>query len=362
MWFLHCVYSSGSIDAVDTIRYTRSAAWKMLDVSKTDNKRYPSVKTNFRSFDKIFLYNKYQDKFRERRSITDADVNQTINLSRHNLNDSNISAFLSQIANQTTVHRLNLSQNYLTQIHENIFDHIPNLNELDVSQNQLYLIDDAIELTKLTILNVSHNKLYKFATTISDTATENAATLVTQLQVLDLSCNKFNLSRNIVLYNLNNLHTLDLSCNQLTDIDRNLFFNLTYLTNLDISYNQINRLTSDTFTYVTHLELLNFSNNNISFIDNDTFVMLPNLQFLDVSNNQLHISSIRALQGIPDLIGLSIAFNDELSESLQGFVATWSLKELDVSGTGLCHIPAALTQSVRILKLAHNFLDVSKLF
>jgi len=44
---------------------------------------------------------------------------------------------------------------------------------------------------------------------------------------------------------------------------------------------------------------------------------------------------------------------------MQEFVASWSLKELDASGTGLCQVPAALAQSVRTLKLSDNWLKVS---
>jgi len=63
---------------------------------------------------------------------------------------------------------------------------------------------------------------------------------------------------------------------------------------------------------------------------------------------------------IPDLVSLSIAYNPEVGVAMQEFVASWSLKELDASGTGLCQVPAALAQSVRTLKLADNWLKVSQ--
>lgn len=386
MWLFWLIHLSGGLntDGVQQskdsshIRHTRAAMpWRSMEASRKDNKRYSRITSVDKTFDKIFL-NKFKGSVRDKRAVG-ADGNQTINLSMHNISDINLSEFLKEITSPSQVAGLNLSMNHLRQLNKSAFVLLPHLSALDVSQNQLSTIDDAVELTKLTTLNVSHNNLYKFATTISDAAAtilpiaannhNNTSASISpdtrtsvsssSIQLLDLSCNKFNSSRNIVLYNLNNLQLLDLSCNELTTIDRNLFFNLSQLHNLDLSYNQVSELLANTFVYLTQLQVLNLSNNNISFIQNDTFITMPNLEYLDVSNNFIRADSIHALQGIPDLVALSIANNEQLSESLQGFVATWSLKELDGSGTGLCHIPAALTQSVRILKLVDNYLEVS---
>lgn len=374
MWLFWLIHLSGGLNTdggLVHVRHTRAAMpWRSMEASRKDNKRYSRVTSLDKTFDKVFL-SKYEvgTSVREKRGAVGA--NQTINLSMHNISDINLSEFLKEITSPSQVTGLNLSMNHLRQLNRSAFVLMPHLSALDVSQNQLSTIDDAVELTKLTTLNVSHNNLYKFATTISDAVAANnhnktsASTSVvssSSIQLLDLSCNKFNSSRNIVLYNLNNLQLLDLSCNALTTIDRNLFFNLSQLHNLDLSYNQVSELLANTFVYVTQLQVLNLSNNNISFIQNDTFITMPNLEFLDVSNNFIRADSIHALQGIPDLVALSIANNEQLSESLQGFVATWSLKELDGSGTELCHIPAALTQSVRILKLVDNYLGVSNFF
>ena len=121
-------------------------------------------------------------------------------------------------------------------------------------------------------------------------------------------------------------------------------------------------LHKDSFYRLEHLEVLDLSNNGISDIENDTFTKLPLLQYLDLSFNNIHVTSVRALQGIPDLMGLSIANNELLSNSLQGFVVSWSVNELDVSNIGLCQVPFALAQSVRILDLGGNNINVSIIF
>lgn len=128
---------------------------------------------------------------------------------------------------------------------------------------------------------------------------------------------------------------------------------------LILANNQVRSIGRDTFVDTPHLQVLSLAHNLVANIENDTFAGLQKLQYLDLGGNQLNRSSIRALQGIPDLIGLSLARNPHLGDAaLQGFVASWSLKELDISATGLCHIPAALAQSVRTLNLAHNHFEV----
>lgn len=381
MWFFWLIQLSGSSNTDSVVqenveRHIRDTmSWRSLEASRKDNKRYSRI-TSYsldKAFNNVFLNSFGESVSREKRAVG-ADRNQAINLSMHNISDINLSEFLKEVTNPSQVTGLNLSMNHLRKVNRSAFILMPHLSALDVSQNQLLTIDDAVELTKLTTLNVSHNNLYKFATTTISDAVETTLPIdvnnnhngtrmsvsSSSIQVLDLSCNKFNSSRNIVLYNLNNLQLLDLSCNELTTIDRNLFFNLSQLHNLDLSYNQVSELQANTFIHLTQLHVLNLSNNNISFIQNDTFISMPNLEYLDVSNNFIRADSIHALQGIPDLVALSLANNEQLSESLQGFVASWSLKEMDGSGTGLCDIPAALTQSVRILKLVDNFLQVKQ--
>ncbi|KAL5285144.1 hypothetical protein ACFFRR_007093 [Megaselia abdita] len=126
---------------------------------------------------------------------------------------------------------------------------------------------------------------------------------------------------------------------------------------LNLSRNHLSGIYKDTFSGLFNLNTLILSHNNISFIDYDGFMRSSNLEYLDLSFNQLDGNSTRSLQNIRDLVGLSIAYNERLGESLQDFVTSWSLQQIDASGTGLCKIPAALAQSVKALKLRDNWLQ-----
>lgn len=178
-----------------------------------------------------------------------------------------------------------------------------------------------------------------------------------QLQQLDASSNMLTtlpaLSASLI--------TLDVSCNRLGQLPVASLFAQPQpqLRHLNLAHNQLGNISRQAFYNLIGLQTLLLSNNRIEDIDYETFLALPNLQHLDLSQNRLRGAAIRALQGIPDLVSLSIANNPQVGAAMQEFVASWSLKELDASGTGLCQVPAALAQSVRTLKLAHNWLKVS---
>ncbi|ALC47534.1 2mit [Drosophila busckii] len=174
-----------------------------------------------------------------------------------------------------------------------------------------------------------------------------------QLQQLDASNNSLTTAPELAAA----LMQLNLGCNRLSQLPSNfLLQRMPQLKQLNLAHNQLRNISRQAFFNAFALETLLLGHNNITDIDYETFLALPNLQHLDLSHNQLSGSAIRALQGIPDLVSLSIAYNPAVGAAMQEFVASWSLKELDASGTGLCQVPAALAQSVRTLKLAHNWL------
>lgn len=242
---------------------------------------------------------------------------------------------------------LNISKNNLLQLNETFVEKtFKNLLNLDVSHNQLSTFMG--NFLKLTTLNLSYNQLNAFH-----------VKHMQNLKYLDLSCNVISEMNQLDFSDLNDLLELDLSGNDLIALNHRLFQNMTNLRTINLATNRLVKILKNYFFNLINIEVLILANNDISDIDNDTFVYLPNLQYLDLSYNKLDVRSIRALQGIPDLIGLSVAYNPELGNGLQGFVASWSLKELDASGTGLCQIPAALAQSVHTLNISDNHFQVS---
>lgn len=281
-----------------------------------------------------------------KRSLSkDKDI--IMNLSHRNL--TGISFTPQLLKSLASVSSLDLSHNYLSSFNISMLNNISTLSSLDLQNNSFTFIPLA-QQTLLRTLNLNNN-LIKTSSLPSNLYLRNlylSGNLIENLSSLQLSL-------------LKNLETLDISHNLLKTTETSFFIERMHnLKHLNLAYNELGSIYRETFYNLLSLNTLLLSHNNISDIDYETFLALPNLQYLDLSFNGLKGKSIRALQGITGLVALNIAFNPEIGPYMQEFVASWSLKELDASGTGLCQIPAALAQSVRSLKLTHNWLKVSE--
>ena len=244
---------------------------------------------------------------------------------------------------------LDLSDNFLTQFNITSLHNVTSLNLLNLKNNSFTFIP-LTAATTLRSLNLNHNLI----------KTSNLTANI-YLRNLYLSYNRVEQLSSIDFSLLKNLESLDVSHNRLSNPEASFFTQRMHnLKHLNLAFNRLGSIYRETFYNLLSLNTLLLSHNNITDIDYETFLALPNLQYLDLSFNGLQGKSIRALQGITGLVALNIAFNPDIGPYMQEFVASWSLKELDASGTGLCQIPAALAQSVRSLKLTHNWLKVSE--
>jgi Leucine-rich repeat (LRR) protein len=225
---------------------------------------------------------------------------------------------------------------------------------------------NASKLTKLKALDLSHNRLVELHMHGHDMlqtldASENSLTAFQSsgcesLQGLNLSSNQLS---DITLDGLPMLKAVDLSSNDLSALEPRLFHNKSNLSDVRLACNRIRAIEKDLFRQLTALRRLDLSFNDISDIDSETFSNLVNLQVFDLSFNRIHIASLQSLQSIADLARLSLAGNVLLRNALRGFAVTWSIMELDYSHVGLCQVPDSLAQSVRILNLYGNFVNVS---
>ncbi|XP_031631722.1 probable serine/threonine-protein kinase DDB_G0282963 [Contarinia nasturtii] len=251
------------------------------------------------------------------------------------------------VLNQKSIHNilvLNLSGNGIKEIEDNVLKSLENVRRLDLSQNQINVFNVSMSNNnKIKWLSVSDNQLVSF----------NGKSMAI-LKFLDLSCNHIQSSSEIHLNELNELEYVNLSGNRLNIIQQHVFQKLIKLKVINLSYNRLKSINNNIFRDLNNIESLDMSYNQISFIENDSFSHLMKLQYLDLSYNQIETSSLRALQGIPNLIKLSIAFNTKLGGALQEFISSWSLNEVNMSGTGLCEIPNALAQSVHTLNISNN--------
>lgn len=256
---------------------------------------------------------------------------------------------------------LNFSFSNLTTFSANFSDSVASLN---LSHNFLSHFS-ASKLTKLKALDLSHNNFSEFIP-VEHKRLQSLDLSVNSLTTFNCKCENLeslNLSENkltnITLESAGKLKILDLSANALSEIDPTIFHNKSNLSDLILACNQIRIIGKDLFRQLKSLKRLDLSYNDISDIESETFGSLVNLEIFDLSFNRIHVASLQSLQSIDDLARLSLAGNVLLRNALRGFAVTWSIMELDYSHVGLCQVPDSLAQSVRILNLYGNFVNVS---
>ncbi|KAL0125373.1 hypothetical protein PUN28_004484 [Cardiocondyla obscurior] len=203
-----------------------------------------------------------------------------------------------------------------------------------------------------------------------------------RLKSLNLSCNNLPRVRDVLVIhamNLSDLAYLDLSNNSLSEISADSFRTLDKLVRLSLRKNVIGTVEEDAFRGLDRLEFLDLSDNRLTDLPDSALTPLYSLQKLDLSGNQLQVLGARWFESLDRLRELDVSRNG-LARAASGTLQPLSglsilrlaenpLKERDVSlllgtgrrletvdasRTGLARVPAALTRSVRALRLAGN--------
>ncbi|XP_017771148.1 PREDICTED: insulin-like growth factor-binding protein complex acid labile subunit [Nicrophorus vespilloides] len=156
---------------------------------------------------------------------------------------------------------------------------------------------------------------------------------------------------------LETLEMLNLSANAIAVIEGDAFVGLNSLRNLDLSQNKLSELADTVLIPLNTLQYLNLSNNRLEVLNEACFSSLVYLQQLDVSWNRLSKVAPGTLE-LPSLARLLLAGNPKLGGGSREpvlFVGTGRrLQTVDASRIGLKQVPAALTHSIRTLRLAGN--------
>lgn len=224
--------------------------------------------------------------------------------------------------------------------------------------------------------------LVEFAVTNCSLVSLNASWRgLERLRSLNLSCNNLPRIKNVLLIrlNLSELTCLDLSDNSLSDISVGSFRTLVGLVRLSLRKNAIVTVHENAFRGLDRLEFLDLSDNRLADLPDSALTPLYSLQKLDLSGNQLQVLGARWFESLDRLRELDVSRNG-LARAASGTLQPLSglsvlrlaenpLKERDVSlllgtgrrletvdasRTGLARVPAALTRSVRALRLAGN--------
>lgn len=326
------------------------------NVQENDYSINKSGRRNILSFETNNHKNNVSSSQRHSNEAKNADFSHA-NLSKIvRLKDLNKNQFaddaIIKIQEQTEI--LNLAYNEIEYLDESIARTFTSIKKLNLAYNRIenFSLHDGESYSSLfnhlEILNLTGNYLKSFQSTQTKS-----------LKVIDLSCNFISEPTKLNISQLNGLEYMDLSCNRFNILQTETLQNASNLKVLNLAGNLLSDIRKCYFECLSNINVLILSKNHIQYIESDAFAYLANLQFLDLSYNDLSVNSLHALQNVPNLSALSLAFNKGLGNFLQGFVTSWNIKELDVSGTELIEIPAALTQSVHSLNLSRNHFTVN---
>ncbi|XP_078037127.1 uncharacterized protein LOC144470145 [Augochlora pura] len=253
------------------------------------------------------------------------------------------------------------------------FGLIGRLNELDGNETRLPDGNSTVGLARLGELSVTNCSLVFLNATWRG---------LERIRSLNLSCNSLAGLDDLAAVravNMTGLARLDLSGNAITGLSAGEFRTLSGLVRLSLRRNAIALVHPDAFQGLDQLEYFDLSDNRLAKLPDNALTPLYALQKLDLSGNQLQVLGTRwfenlnrlreldvsrnglaratsgTLQPLPGLSVLKLSENPLKERDVSLLLGTGRrLETVDASRTGLARVPAALTRSVRALRLAGN--------
>lgn len=236
-------------------------------------------------------------------------------------------------------------------VRTNVIEYLPQLIEFAVTNCSLVSLNISWHgLERLRALNLSCNNLLQI----------NDVSVIQTMNMSELMC--FDLSNNLLVdvsvgtfRTLVGLVRLSLRKNAIKVVDEGAFRGLDQLEFLDLSDNTLADLPDSALTPLYSLQKLDLSGNHLQVLGARWFESLDRLRELDVSRNGLARAASGTLQPLPGLSILKLAGNPLKEKDVSLLLGTGRrLETVDASRTGLARVPAALTRSVRALRLAGN--------
>lgn len=258
--------------------------------------------------------------------------------------------------NHTNILHLVLSNNFISDVHEDAFVTLENhLEYLDFEGNSLSVIPSAIEkLRNLRYLYLTSNEI------------NSIDFLPSTLKVLSLSTNNLSFIPKEILSDCTELSYLNMGYNQINFIEPFTFLNWgEKMQTLLLRNNKLGILPHDVFAGLESLKELSLSFNNLHFIHPLTFENISkSLKILEMSfsmsNDDLQIDEI--LSPLSELVWLTLDNNNLKKLSNHSFALLYELAYIDLSFNRLTKIPRDLFQSqthkhLLEIDISHNLIE-----
>lgn len=195
-----------------------------------------------------------------------------------------------------------LSNNEFQHLPGGIFAICTELYNINMANGKLRTIDaNAFVGTKIQNLNLSGNQIKILHSSVFE--------VIPSLWYLMLSDNLLTELPEKLFTNNQELYYVLLDNNRLTTLPAKLLPNQTELNSKSFKNNQINKISAETFAKTPNLETLALSGNNLVIITG-IFNLLPEkLKFLDLSSNQLTYLKAGSINPISQLRNLNFSYN-----------------------------------------------------
>ncbi|XP_076673036.1 uncharacterized protein LOC143371592 [Andrena cerasifolii] len=228
---------------------------------------------------------------------------------------------------------------------------LPYLDELSVTNCSLVFLNASWHgFERVRSLNLSYNSLPGL-----DAVLIGRMMNMSELMYLDLSDNSLTGVSAGEFRTVAGLVRLSLRKNAIATVHEYGFRGLDRLEFLDLSDNRLADLPDSALTPLYSLQKLDLSGNQLQVLGARWFESLNRLRELDVSRNGLARAASGTLQPLPGLSVLKLSENPLKERDVSLLLGTGRrLETVDASRTGLARVPAALTRSVRALRLAGN--------
>lgn len=257
--------------------------------------------------------------------------------------------FSHTLPNSPHLTKLVFLNNHLHSIHSQAFEHLVELQELEITGNPALvqlLPGTFAKQGNLTTLMLNYNNLETLLPDIFES--------LAMLEFLQLKGNNISEVPLFLFRNLQDLRVLDLSLNKLRVLREESFAGLTGLEVLRINNNLVEALPPDTFRNSSELTEIQLEGNRISELANDTFA-LTKLKMLNLRRNLLTTFSDRVFgQEASNLTELNLSGNKLMEVSPLGRLM--SLSTLLLSSNQLHQLPEDFFRGM----LALEYLDLSE--
>ena len=250
---------------------------------------------------------------------------------------------------------------------------LPNVNNVDFSDNEITAFEYLQIPSNLILLRLSGNKMNYFR--LSKTMgylkylyldnnlfrsfrSMDFTFLATNLTYLELSNNPHAYPNEIAghMRPLVNLVQVFLNNLSISSIDSNFFKQNSNLFSIQLNHNKISTLPFNTFSHLKGLTVLELTYNRISVLDNRTFVGLNYLRSISLSFNNITKLAPRTFYNLNMLLILDFTFNSISEIDSSAFIGCYNLRFLYLNNNRLTKISPGTFENLTLntLTLSNN--------